>query len=87
MECGCNPARRAFVQHYDTGDERPGLAAAALARLLDNTLALPQHPAAAGRLVEILGRLSKGAQRRGKLFAVKALTSSAETAQISESRS
>jgi hypothetical protein len=37
-------------------------------------LAMPQHPSAAGWLVEILGRLSKGSQRRGRLAAVKTMT-------------
>lgn len=57
-------------------ERRPGLAAVALrlAELLDNPLALPQHPSAAGRLVEILGQLSKDTQRRGKLAAVRSLT-------------
>jgi hypothetical protein len=61
----------------ETADEPPGTAtiALAMARLLDNPLALPQHPAAAGRLVEILGRLSKGSQRPGRLASVRSMTS------------
>lgn len=57
-------------------EARPGMAAIALrlAELLDNPLALPQHPAAAGRLVELLGRLSKEQQRRGRLTAVRDMT-------------
>jgi hypothetical protein len=42
--------------------ERPGLAAGALAmvRILDNPLAVPQQPAAAGQLFSILAMLGKG---------------------------
>ncbi|KIQ15358.1 hypothetical protein RU01_15445 [Rhodococcus sp. MEB064] len=57
--------------------ERPGLAAAArsMAQVLDNPAALPQHPAAAGRLAEILETLGKGGRsRKGKLAAVREMT-------------
>lgn len=55
---------------------RPGLAAGALAmaRILDNPLAVPQQPAAAGQLFSILNALSKGSHHRGKLAVVKAMT-------------
>jgi hypothetical protein len=58
-------------------EDRPGLCAAALAmaRLLDNPRAVPQHPAAAGQLVKMLGELSKAAHRpRGRLAAVQKMT-------------
>lgn len=53
---------------------RPGLCAVALqlAGLLDNQLAYPQWPAAAGRLAAILGELHKrSAPRKGRLVAVR----------------
>lgn len=56
---------------------KPGLAAGALAmaKILDDPLALAQHPAAMARLAEVLATLGKGANsRRGKLAAVKAMT-------------
>lgn len=70
-------AIQAQLDELGVAESRPGLAAIALklAELLDNPLALPQHPAAAGRLVELLGRLSKERQRRGNLAAVRAMTS------------
>jgi hypothetical protein len=64
-----------------TADQRPGLVACALAmaRILDNPLAMPQQPAAAGRLVELLDKLRKGQPRRGgKLAAVQAMTPNSE---------
>jgi hypothetical protein len=57
---------------------RPGLAAGALAmaRILDDPCAVPQHPAAAGRLFAVLEELHVHAPRRaGKLAAVRRLTS------------
>lgn len=56
--------------------ERPGVAAIALAlaRVLDNDAAIPQHPSAAHRLTEILAVLSKTAHRRGRLRAVRTMT-------------
>ena len=56
--------------------ERPGLAAIAirLAEVLDNQSAIPQHAAAAHRLVEILGTLSKSSTRRTRLSAVRSMT-------------
>lgn len=58
------------------GAERPGLAAVAvaLARVLDNPTAVPQHPSAAHRLSEVLDRLGKSQPRRGRLSAVRGLT-------------
>lgn len=57
-------------------EERPAMAAIALAlaRVLDNEAAIPQHAAAAHRLVEVLGALHKGSNRRGRLAAVRAMT-------------
>ena len=57
-------------------DERPALCAIALAmaRILDNPVALPQHPAAAGRLVETMGHLSKVARPHGRLASVQRMT-------------
>lgn len=56
--------------------ERPGLAAIAvrLAEVLDNQSAIPQHAAAAHRLVEILGTLSKSSMRRTRLSMVRSMT-------------
>ena len=66
----------AVQQQLDGLGVAPGLAATALAmaRLLDNPVALPQHPAAARCLVEILGKAAKGTQRRGRLAAVRSMT-------------
>ncbi|VBA60492.1 hypothetical protein LAUMK41_04033 [Mycobacterium attenuatum] len=64
--------------------QRPGLVACAvaMARILDDPQAMPQQPAAAGRLVELLDKLAKGQQRRGgRLAAVQAMTSAAGRAQ------
>lgn len=50
--------------------KRPGLVATALAlaRVLDNPLSVQQHPAAAGRLAELLNTLSTSApKKRSKL--------------------
>ena len=50
-------------------------AAVAMARILDNPLALAQQPAAAARLTAILDDLRKGsARRRGRLASVQAMT-------------
>lgn len=60
-----------------TPETKPGLAAGclAMARILDDPLALAQHPAAMARLSEALATLGKGSnQRRGKLALVKAMT-------------
>jgi hypothetical protein len=57
---------------------RPGLAAGALAmaKILDDPDAVPQHPAAAGRLFAVLEELHVHAPRRGgKLAAVRRMTS------------
>lgn len=64
------------VDELGAAESRPGASAIALklAELLDNPLALPQHPAAAGRLVELLGQLAKDRPRRGRLTAVRDMT-------------
>lgn len=58
-------------------ETRPGLVQAAytLARVLDSPLAIAQHPQAAGRLADILDKLRKGAERKGRLATVRAMTS------------
>ena len=56
---------------------RPGLAAGALAmaKILDDPCAVPQHPAAAGRLFDVLEELHRCAPRQGgKLAAVRRMT-------------
>lgn len=56
---------------------RPGLAAGALAmaKILDDPCAVPQHPAAAGRLFDVLDELHRCAPRRGgKLAVVRRMT-------------
>jgi hypothetical protein len=62
---------------YSASESRPGLAAAALAMaaILDKELYVAQQPAAAGRLVQILGMLAKRSNRRGGfLQSVRAMT-------------
>jgi len=50
-------------------------AAVAMARILDNPLALAQQPAAAGRLESLMESLRKGsARRKGRLASVQAMT-------------
>jgi hypothetical protein len=50
-------------------------AALAMARILDNPLALAQQPAAAMRLTTILEELRRGsARRKGRLASVQAMT-------------
>ncbi|CPW40767.1 Uncharacterised protein [Mycobacteroides abscessus subsp. abscessus] len=56
---------------------RPGLVqtAYALARVLDNQLAIAQHPSAARQLSELMDKLRKsGSVGKGKLAAVRAMT-------------
>ena len=57
-------------------DARPGLkqTALALARVLDNPLTVAQHPSAAHRLGEILTTLRKGAEKKGRLAAVREMS-------------
>ena len=60
-----------------SAETRKGAAQAALAmaRILDNPLALSQQPAAAARLTAILEELRKGSARtRGRLASVQAMT-------------
>jgi hypothetical protein len=47
-----------------------------MARILDNPVARPQHPAVAERLVEILGKLSSSSAQRpqGRLASVQRMT-------------
>ncbi|MBF4194656.1 hypothetical protein [Mycolicibacterium phlei] len=58
-------------------DARPGLrqVALTLARLLDSPLAIAQHPQAAGRYTEIMRELRKGAEKKGRLAAVRQMAS------------
>jgi hypothetical protein len=70
-------AVRQQIDELGVMGDRPGLCAAALAmaRVLDNPKAVPQHPAAAGQLVRTLGELSAGARRgRGRLASVQRMT-------------
>lgn len=69
-------AVRAQLELLDASDDRPALAAiaVALAEVLDNPAAIPQHAAAAHRLVELLGSLSQGSGRRGRLASVRDMT-------------
>ena len=66
----------AQLADLDAARHRPGLAAAAirLAELLDRPEAMPQHPAAAGRLVELLEKLTRGNAKRGRLTVVRTMT-------------
>ena len=68
---------RAQLAELSATTTRRGEVAAAItmARLLDNPRAIAQHPAATGRLVEIIERLRKGSDRKtGKLAAVRKMT-------------
>jgi hypothetical protein len=69
-------AVQAQLDGLPAAQDRPGLAAIAvrLAEVLDNQTAIPQHAAAAHRLVEILGTLSKSSIRRTRLSAVRSMT-------------
>jgi len=60
--------------------QRLVLAALALASILDDSQHVAVQPAAARRLVAILGTLSKRTQRRGKLSLVKSMTTSSPSA-------
>lgn len=64
----------------DAARDRPGQVATALAmaRIMDSPLAIPQHPAAAGKLLEVLESLGRvGRKRKGKLAAVREMTAGA----------
>lgn len=76
---GCVVAAvRAELDAAPAAIERPGLTAVALAlaEILDDKGHVATQPAAARQLVAILGTLSKRTQRRGKLAAVKSMTTS-----------
>ena len=45
-----------------------------MAAILDKELYVAQQPAAAGRLVQILGMLAKRSNRRGGFLSVRAMT-------------
>lgn len=66
----------AQVENMAGAEERPGLVAIALAlaAILDNPNAIPQHAAAAHRLMEVLTTLSKSSTRRGRLSMVRGMT-------------
>lgn len=69
---------RAEIDGLANTELRPGLAQAALAlaRLMDDPMAMNQKPAAAAKLVELLDKLRKGAdERRSRLASVRAMTS------------
>ena len=74
------PAEAAVLEELaslTSAETRKGAAAAALAmaRLLDNPVALAQQPAAAAKLTTILEDLRKGsARKRGRLASVQAMT-------------
>jgi hypothetical protein len=65
--------------------ERPGLAAAAMVAILDDSKHVATQPAAARQLVAILGTLPKRLQRRGKLAVVKSMTTSAQLLTLDSS--
>lgn len=69
-------AVRAQLAGTAAAQERPGLTAIAirLAQVLDNQTAIPQHAAAAHRLMEVLTTLSKSSTRRGRLSMVRGMT-------------
>lgn len=82
-------AVRAQLDDSAAAAERPGLAAIAiaLAAVLDNQSAVPQHASAAHRLVEVLGALSKVSARRGRLSLVRGMTGDAPKASTSRGKS
>lgn len=73
-------AEQAVLEELSTltsSETRKGAAqsALAMARILDNALALPQHKGAADTLVKVLEDLRKGsARKRGRLASVQAMT-------------
>lgn len=80
---GCVVAAvRAELATAPAAVERPGLTAVALAlaEILDDKRHVATQPAAARQLVAILGTLSKGTQRRGKLAAVRSMTTNSPSA-------
>ncbi|QSN54853.1 hypothetical protein I3U39_24345 [Mycobacteroides abscessus subsp. abscessus] len=67
----------AEIDALGIAERRPGLVqtAYALARVLDNQLAIAQHPSAARQLSELMDKLRKsGTVGKGKLAAVRAMT-------------
>lgn len=74
----------AEVDALGIAEKRPGLAqtAYALARVLDNQLAIAQHPSAARQLSELMDKLRKsGSVGKGRLAAVRAMTRPAATGE------
>ena len=69
-------AVEAQLADLPAAQDRPGLAAIAvrLAEVLDRPDAVPQHAAAAHRLVEVLSTLTASSIRRTRLTAVRSLT-------------
>jgi hypothetical protein len=82
-ELPIGPTEAAVIEELaslTSAETRKGAAQAALAmaRILDNPLALTQQPPAAARLTTILEDLRKGsARRKGRLASVQAMTKSA----------
>jgi hypothetical protein len=82
---GVGPAEQAVLEELTTltsAETRKGAAQAALAmaRILDNPLAISQQPQAAARLTGILEDLRKGsARRKGRLASVQAMTKATGT--------
>ena len=76
-------AVRAELDGASAAVERPGLTAVALAlaEILDDPKHVAVQPAAARQLVAILVTLSKRTNRRGKLAAVKSMTTNSPSAQ------
>lgn len=67
------------LEGLPTLETRQGLVQTALtlARCLDSPLAIAQHPSAARQLADILDKLRKGAEKKGRLSAVRAMTGAA----------
>lgn len=80
--CSVVAGVRAELDAAPAAVERPGLTAVALAlaAILDDARHVATQPAAARQLVAILGTLSKRTQSRGKLAAVKSMTTSSSPA-------
>jgi hypothetical protein len=70
-------AVRRELSMLNTPESKPGLAAGclAMARILDDPLALAQHPAAMARMTEALEKLRKGADAsKGRLASVRKMS-------------
>lgn len=77
---GTGSVERALMEQVEGlagAEDRPGEVAVvrALGRILDDPLAISQHPAASARVLDYMAKLERGGKkRRGKLAAVRDMT-------------